>query len=152
MVQQAYEKWKFYELSIIDLKPDTSQPRKSIDIKALDDLSASVKLKGIIQPILFRVPDDSPYLLIVAGERRYKAAQMAGLLINVGCVTAMQLDVNGDWPNFLLYEHGVDGKLTPHRLDKRMSGNPQRYVNGSTKEFFGFFDSALVPAGSVLDK
>jgi hypothetical protein len=83
---------------------------------------------------------------------KVNAEQMAGLLINVGCVTAMQLDVNGDWPNFLLYEHGVDGKLTPHRLDKRMSGNPQRYVNGSTKEFFGFFDSALVPAGSVLDK
>ena len=87
MVQQVYEKGKFYELSIIDLKPDTSQPRKSIDINALNDLAASVKLKGIIQPILFRVADDSPYLLIVAGERRYKAAQMAGLLIVPGmCV------------------------------------------------------------------
>lgn len=83
---------------------------------------------------------------------KVNAAQMAELLINVGCVTAMQLDVNGAWPNFLLYEHGADGTLTPHRLDKRMTGNPQRYVNGSTKEFFGFFDSALVPAGSVLDK
>ncbi|MEI6315395.1 MAG: ParB/RepB/Spo0J family partition protein [Syntrophus sp. (in: bacteria)] len=87
MVQQVYEKGKFYELSIIDLKPDKSQPRKFMDINALDDLAASVKLKGIIQPILFRVPDDSPYLLIVAGERRYKAAQMAGLLIIPGmCV------------------------------------------------------------------
>jgi len=87
MVQQAYEKGKLYDLSIIDLKPDTSQPRKSMDLQALDELAASIKAHGIIQPILFRVADDNPYLLIVAGERRYKAAQIVGLLIIPGmCV------------------------------------------------------------------
>jgi len=87
MVQQVYGKGKFYELSIIDLKPDASQPRKSMDPQALADLAASVKLKGIMQPLLFRVTDESTYLIIVAGERRYKAAQMAGLLTIPGiCV------------------------------------------------------------------
>ena len=79
-----YEKGKLYDVPIIDLKPDPKQPRKSMDQQALEELAASVRLKGIIQPILFRVPDDDPYLLIVAGERRHKAAQMAGLLIIPG--------------------------------------------------------------------
>ena len=83
---QTYEKGKLYDLPIIDLKADQNQPRKSMDPQALEDLAASVKLKGIIQPILFRVAD-SPYLIIVAGERRHKAAQMAGLLTIPGiCV------------------------------------------------------------------
>jgi len=87
MVQQAYEKGKLYDLSIIDLKADTGQPRKSLEPQALEELAASIKTHGIIQPILFRVADDSPYLLIVAGERRFKAAQTAGLLIIPGmCV------------------------------------------------------------------
>ena len=81
---QTYEKGKLYDLPIIDLKPDPNQPRKSMDPQALEDLAASVKLKGIIQPILFRVDAADPYLLIVAGERRHKAAQMAGLLIIPG--------------------------------------------------------------------
>ena len=84
---QTYEKGKLYDLPIIDLMIDPNQPRKSMDPQALEDLAASVKLKGIIQPILFRVAADSPYLIIVAGERRYKAAQIAGLLIIPGiCV------------------------------------------------------------------
>jgi len=87
MVQQAYEKGKLYDLSIIDLKPDASQPRKSMDPQALEELAASIKTRGIIQPILFRVTDESTYLIIVAGERRYKAAQMAGVLTIPGiCV------------------------------------------------------------------
>jgi ParB family chromosome partitioning protein len=58
-----------------------------MDPQALEDLAASVKRNGIVQPILFRVADDSPYLIIVAGERRYKAAQIAGILTIPGiCV------------------------------------------------------------------
>ena len=83
----TYEKGKLYDIPIIDLKPDTNQPRKSMDLQALEDLAASIRLKGIIQPLLFRVEVDNPYLLIVAGERRFKAAQMAGHLIVPGlCV------------------------------------------------------------------
>ncbi|MFZ4439572.1 MAG: ParB/RepB/Spo0J family partition protein [Syntrophales bacterium] len=87
MATMTYQKGTLYNLSIIDLKPDPNQPRKSMDQQALDELVESIKRNGIIQPLLFRVAADSPYLIIVAGERRYKAAQKAGLLIIPGiCV------------------------------------------------------------------
>ena len=90
---QTYKKGKLYDLPIIDLKPDPNQPRKSMDPQALEELTASVQRVGIIQPLLFRVaeggqisnlsPDSanlSPRpLYLVAGERRFKAAQLAGL-------------------------------------------------------------------------
>ena len=87
MATVTYKKGKLYDLPIIDLKPDPNQPRKSMDPQALEELVASIKTHGIIQPILFRVVADSPYLIIVAGERRFKAAQQAGLLAVPGiCV------------------------------------------------------------------
>ena len=79
MTTAKYEKGKLYELSIIDLKPDPNQPRKSMDPQALEELTASITRVGIIQPLLFRVDADSSNLIIVAGERRFKAAQLAGL-------------------------------------------------------------------------
>jgi hypothetical protein len=78
------------------------------------------------------------------------AEQFAQSLIALGCTRAMQLDINVDWPSFAIY--GWNGtKSSPHFVDKRMSGNLRRYVDGSTKEFFAFFDRAQVPAGTVLD-
>jgi len=83
----TYKKGKLYDLPIIDLTPDPNQPRKFMDPQALEDLAASVKRVGIIQPLLFRVDSDSSNLILVAGERRYKAAQMAGILTIPGiCV------------------------------------------------------------------
>ena len=78
---QAYEKGTLYQISIIDFKPDPDQPRKVIDLDALAELAASIKKYGILQPLLFRVADDSRYLLIVSGERRYLAAKQVGILI-----------------------------------------------------------------------
>ena len=86
-MQQTYKKGQLYQLPIIDLTTDPNQPRKSMDSLALEELAASIKTHGIIQPILFRVTADSPYLIIVAGERRYRAAQQADLLVIPGiCV------------------------------------------------------------------
>ncbi|MFZ4440944.1 MAG: ParB N-terminal domain-containing protein, partial [Syntrophales bacterium] len=64
MAAVTYEKGKLYDISIIDLKPDPTQPRKSMDLVALEELAASIKTHGIIQPILFRITADSPYLII----------------------------------------------------------------------------------------
>lgn len=83
---------------------------------------------------------------------KVNASQLAQSLINLGCVKAMQLDINGTWPVFFTFTTGGDGALTGRFLDRRMGGNPSRYITGSTKEFFAFFDSTLVPSGSVLDK
>ena len=58
--------------------PDPNQPRKFFDEEALEELSQSISQKGVLQPIIIRKgPDGDIYL--VAGERRYRAAKMAGL-------------------------------------------------------------------------
>ncbi|MEI7636534.1 MAG: ParB/RepB/Spo0J family partition protein [Syntrophus sp. (in: bacteria)] len=75
----AFEKGKLYNLPIIDIKPDPDQPRKYLDPQALEELTASVKQLGILQPVLFR-PGEQGSVILVAGERRFAAAKMAGLL------------------------------------------------------------------------
>ena len=107
MATAKYEKGKLYDISIIDLKPDPNQPRKSMDPLALGELAASLKTHGVIQPILFRTAAESAYLLIVAGERRYKAAQQAGLLVLPG------ICVEGNTAEIALVENLQRQDLTP---------------------------------------
>lgn len=65
-------------LAQIGANPD--QPRKTFTDAELADLSASIKEKGVLQPILLRAVTNRPYMYeIVAGERRYRASKMAGL-------------------------------------------------------------------------
>tara|TARA_B110000027_G_scaffold7082_1_gene6407 strand:+ start:656 stop:1504 length:849 start_codon:yes stop_codon:yes gene_type:complete len=68
------------KISISDLVSNKFQPRKIFDEESLQDLTNSVKQRGIIQPIIVRKSDDrnSKYE-IIAGERRWLAAQKAGL-------------------------------------------------------------------------
>jgi ParB family chromosome partitioning protein len=60
------------------LQPNPNQPRKAFSEEALQELTDSVREKGIIQPILAEEQEDGSYR-IIAGERRYRAAQAAGL-------------------------------------------------------------------------
>ena len=67
-------------LSIIDILPNKYQPRKIFDEDSLKDLTNSIKERGIIQPIIVRKSnDDKSKFEIIAGERRWLAAQRAGL-------------------------------------------------------------------------
>lgn len=68
---------KLRELEIDSVQPDPEQPRRFFDEKALKELAGSVAEHGIIQPIVV-TPKGSQFL-IVAGERRWRAAKMAGL-------------------------------------------------------------------------
>ena len=67
----------FLFVGIEKLHPNRSQPRKVIDSEKLAALAASIKEKGILQPLLVRPASDG--YEIVAGERRWRAAQKAGL-------------------------------------------------------------------------
>ena len=67
------------ELKINDISPNTEQPRKVFDDEALNELAASIKENGVIQPIIV-TKKDSGYI-IVAGERRWRAARIAGLKV-----------------------------------------------------------------------
>lgn len=66
------------ELNVTLLKPGKYQPRSQMDAASLNELAASIKVQGVMQPILVRQLDDSSYE-IIAGERRWRAAQLAGL-------------------------------------------------------------------------
>ncbi len=68
------------QLSISDLIPSKYQPRKIFDEDNLNDLTNSIKERGILQPIIVRKSnDDKSKFEIIAGERRWLAAQKAGL-------------------------------------------------------------------------
>lgn len=67
------------ELKINDVSPNTEQPRKVFDEEALNELASSIKENGVIQPIIVTKKKDG--YVIVAGERRWRAARIAGLKI-----------------------------------------------------------------------
>ena len=68
------------QLSISDLIPNKYQPRKIFDEDNLNDLTNSIKERGILQPIIVRKSNDNKFKFeIIAGERRWLAAQKAGL-------------------------------------------------------------------------
>lgn len=65
------------KISLLQISPDPNQPRKHFDTVALAELAASIKTYGILQPLVV-CPDKNDYI-IIAGERRFKAAKIAGL-------------------------------------------------------------------------
>ena len=70
------------ELDIRTLEPGAFQPRAAIGLESLADLVASIRTRGILQPLLVRPHPSTPNLYqIVAGERRWRAAQQAGLSV-----------------------------------------------------------------------
>ncbi|TCW31824.1 ParB/RepB/Spo0J family partition protein [Gulbenkiania mobilis] len=65
-------------LPVASIRPGRYQPRQEIDEAALEDLAASIRAQGVIQPVVVREVGVSEYELI-AGERRWRASQRAGL-------------------------------------------------------------------------
>ena len=65
-------------ISIDKIKTNPNQPRKHFDEEGLNELAASIKVHGVVQPIVLNDNGDGTYL-IIAGERRYRASKIAGL-------------------------------------------------------------------------
>jgi ParB family chromosome partitioning protein len=82
---------KYFSCPIEELKPHSKQPRKSFDDTKMAELVASIKEKGVIQPLVVRQMQD--HYQIIAGERRWRAAQKAGL----ERVPVVIQDVSEDW-------------------------------------------------------
>ena len=66
------------EIEISQIEPNPNQPRREFDQEALGELATSIRELGIIQPITLRKVDGGKYQ-IIAGERRWRASQLAGL-------------------------------------------------------------------------
>ena len=74
------ENSKYFMCAMEKLRPNADQPRKSFDRRKLEELIASIAQKGVIQPLIVRrLEDGDGCFEIIAGERRWRAAQEAGL-------------------------------------------------------------------------
>ena len=82
---------KYFVCPVEDLKPHHQQPRKTFNDAKMAELVASIKEKGVIQPLVVRHSGD--HYQIIAGERRWRAAQKAGLKE----VPVVIQDVSEDW-------------------------------------------------------
>ena len=78
MQKKIQQTFNTENVSIHFLKPNRFQPRKNFDKQQLEDLALSIKARGIIQPIVVRKSDENTFE-IIAGERRWRAAQLAQL-------------------------------------------------------------------------
>ena len=76
-------------LKVDTLKPGRYQPRTHIDPDALEELASSIRAQGLMQPVLVRIAGRDGQHEIIAGERRWRAAQLAGL----GEIPALVRDV-----------------------------------------------------------
>lgn len=66
------------EIDVDRIVPNPDQPRRTFDESTLEELAASIRELGVVQPLTLRMGDDGNYQ-IIAGERRWRAAQIAGL-------------------------------------------------------------------------
>lgn len=74
----AREEERIQKLSISSIKPNPNQPRKHFDEAALEELAESIKRHGLLQPVVV-TPGGNDEYIIIAGERRWRAAGKAGL-------------------------------------------------------------------------
>lgn len=68
----------YFEVKLIDVEPNKDQPRKGFDKTAIEELAASIKEHGLLQPIVVKPLTNGTYR-IIAGERRWRACRLAGL-------------------------------------------------------------------------
>jgi ParB family chromosome partitioning protein len=136
------------EVDVNEIDPNIGQPRKHFDTEALEGLSSSIITYGIVQPIIVRRSQDR--YSIIAGERRYRAARMAGLksvpvvvkdcsdseLMEVSLVENLQReDLNpieeAEAMQLLMAEHALTQEELSARLGKSRSAvaNALRLLN-----------------------
>lgn len=89
---------------------------------------------------------DGRLLFAVVGD--VDINMFAEVMKMLGCKTAMQLDINGTWPQAAKYSGFSTTNRTGEVLDKRMK-NGNRYISKSSKDFFAFFDTTTLPLGVV---
>ena len=114
---------------IENLKPNRSQPRSIFDETDLDELTASIRAQGIIQPILV-TPRSGNTFTIVAGERRWRAAQKAGLRIVP--VVVRETSGQGELLEIALVENLQRADLNP--LEEAEAFNSLQKISGLSQD------------------
>ena len=131
------------EIPIGQIIPNPNQPRREFDPVALQELSDSIKELGIVQPITLRDQGNGTYLLI-AGERRWRASQMAGLteipayvrtvddenMMEMALIENIQREDLNALEIALAYQHLLEQyNLTQERLSERVGKNRSTITN-----------------------
>ena len=133
---------KVMEIPIHDIVPNPYQPRKVFSQSALEELSKSIKVYGILQPITVRVKDDKYEL--IAGERRLRAAKLAEIeiipaIINnmsdeSSAVLALLENLQREDLNFIEEAMGYDNLIKEHdftqqQLAEKLGKNQSTIAN-----------------------
>ena len=131
------------EIDLDKIKVNPNQPRREFNPEALQELADSIKEIGIIQPITSRETAEDEYQ-IIAGERRFRAAQMAGLktipayirtasdenVMEMALIENIQREDLNSVEIALAYQHLLDQyKLTQERLSERVGKNRATIAN-----------------------
>lgn len=125
------------------IKPNPNQPRREFDHQALQDLSDSIRQIGLVQPITIRDMQDGTYI-IIAGERRWRASQMAGLtsipayirtvddenMMEMALVENIQREDLNPMEIALAYQHLLEQyDMTQERLSERVGKSRSAVTN-----------------------
>ena len=131
------------EIDLIKIKVNPNQPRREFNPEALQELAESIKEIGIIQPITLRETAEDEYQ-IIAGERRFRASQMAGLktipayirtandenVMEMALIENIQREDLNSVEIALAYQHLLDQyNLTQERLSERVGKNRATIAN-----------------------
>lgn len=131
------------EIPIGQIFPNPNQPRREFDPVALQELADSIRELGIVQPITLRDQGDGTYL-IIAGERRWRASQMAGLesvpayvrtvddenMMEMALIENIQREDLNALEIALAYQHLLEQySLTQERLSERVGKNRSTITN-----------------------
>ena len=121
------------EIAIEKISSDPNQPRKDFDEDALNDLAESIQAQGMVQPIVLREDkNDSDRYIIVAGERRWRAAQIIGLETVPAIIKsyddeqiiAIQIIENVDRTGFILADEvRAVGRLVEEHKTQKAAGD-----------------------------
>ena len=87
-------------------------------------------------------------LMMFVAVGKVNIGMLADTLLVLGCKTGMELDINGQWPYFAVYSDFGKATRWGEIIDNRM-GDPNRHLNGSTKDFFALFDPETLAVGAV---
>ncbi len=133
----------FHELEVGSIIPNPAQPRKHFDPEALQELADSIRSLGVIQPITVKHTEDDRYI-IISGERRWRAAQVAGVeslpayvrevddqtLMEMALVENIQRqDLNAIEVAFSLQRLIEECGLTQEKLGERIGKNRSTVAN-----------------------
>ena len=131
------------EIAVGQIIPNPNQPRREFDPVALQELSDSIRELGIVQPIALRDQGDGTYL-IIAGDRRWRASQMAGLthipayvrtvddenMMEMALIENIQREDLNALEIALAYQHLLEQyNLTQERLSERVGKNRSTITN-----------------------